>query len=399
MTAGALASTADGADGADYTLPGTLAVDARAVHSSGIGRYLRELLDAWLQDPPFERLVLLGDPDALAPWSGAPGTPRVEVVPHRGGLYAAAAQRSWLTIRRDPRVREARASFFPHWDAPLLALPRRSTVVVHDLTHLRVRDAFPATKRVAAAVVLRRVIARAARVVCVSRATADDVAEEFPGARARLRVVHNGVTTRFAGRAGAPPIDAPYLLAVGNQKPHKNLAAAVGVLAALRAAGAPDMRLLVAGREFAAEDGVRALARAAGVADAVTALGEVEDDVLHAAYAGCAAFLFPSRHEGFGLPLLEAMLAGAPVVASSTPAVAEVVGDAAPTFAPDDVEGMTAAVRALLDDPVLRARAIARGRVRARDFTWERTARETGRVLHQAAGVQPGVPGPVNLGA
>ncbi len=400
MTAGALAPAADGADDADRvldTLPGTVAIDARAVHASGIGRYLRELLDAWLRQPPFERLVLLGDPAALAPWRDAPATPRVEVVSHQGGFYAAAAQRSWLAVRREACVREARASFFPHWDAPLLALPRRSTVVVHDLTHLRVRDAFPATKRVAAAVVLRRVVARAARIVCVSHATADDVADEFPGTRSRLRVVHNGVTARFAGHAGAPPLDGPYLLAVGNQKPHKNLAAAVGVLARLRAGGASDMRLLVAGREFAAQDAVQTIARAAGVGDAVVALGEVNDDALHAAYAGCSAFLFPSRHEGFGLPLLEAMLAGAPVVASSAPAVAEVVGDAAPTFAPDDVEGMSAAVRALLADPALRAGAVARGRARARAFTWERAARETGRVLHEAAGVLSAPTGSVNL--
>ena len=71
--------------------------------------------------------------------------------------------------------------------------------------------------------------------MCVSRATADDVAAEFPGAAPRLRVVHNGVTARFAAAAGPPPLDGPYLLAVGNQKPHKNLVAAVRVLARLRA--------------------------------------------------------------------------------------------------------------------------------------------------------------------
>jgi glycosyltransferase involved in cell wall biosynthesis len=140
------------------------------------------------------------------------------------------------------------------------------------------------------------------------------------------------------------------------------------------------------------------MARDAGVADAVVSLGEAGDATLQAAYAGCAAFLFPSRHEGFGLPLLEAMLAGAPVVASSTPAVAEVVGDAAPTFDPDDLAGMTAATRVVLELPAARAEAVARGRQRARAFTWERAARETGRVLQDAAGALPGEAGSVILG-
>ena len=111
MTAGALAPAADGADGALDTLPGTLAIDARAVHASGIGRYLRELLDHWLREPPFERLVLLGDPTALAPWRDAPGAPRVDVVPHQGGFYAAAARscagrpRSRYTSRALRRMR------------------------------------------------------------------------------------------------------------------------------------------------------------------------------------------------------------------------------------------------------------------------------------------------------
>jgi glycosyltransferase involved in cell wall biosynthesis len=395
----ALAPAPSDAPGAPVTQPGALVVDARAVHESGIGRYARELIAAWRRQPPFERLVLLGDPAKLEALAALDGPGALEVVTHRGGQYSAASQRSWLEVRRLATVRGARACFFPHWDVPMLRLPRRAVVTVHDLTHLRVPHAFSPIKTVVAGAILRRVAARAARIVCVSHATARDVADEFPRAAPRLRVVHNGVTARFAESAGPAPLEGPYLLAVGNQKPHKNLVSAVRVLARLRAEGHPTLRLLVAGRQFDARDGVLAMARDAGVGDAVVSLGEAGDATLHAAYAGCAAFVFPSRHEGFGLPLLEAMLAGAPVVASSTPAVAEVVGDAAPTFDPDDVAGMAAATRRLLEVPAARAEAVARGRRRAREFTWERAARETGRVLQEVAGVLPGEPGPVNLGA
>ena len=394
----AVASPTTGPAEGRVTLPGALVVDARAAHESGIGRYLRELIAAWCHEPPFERLLLLGDPDRLAPLAAPDAACAVEVIEHRGGMYSAASQRSWLALRGDRRVVGARACFFPHWDVPMLGLPQHAVVTVHDLTHLRVPDAFSPPKSLVAGAVLRRVTKRAARIVCVSRATASDVTDEFPTSEPRLRVVPNGVSAAFAGPAGPPPLDGPYLLAVGNQKPHKNLVAAVRVLERLRADGHPTLRLLVAGREFGARDGVLAMAREAGVGDAVVSLGEAGDAALHAAYAGCAAFLFPSRYEGFGLPLLEAMLAGAPVVASSAPAVAEVVGDAAPTFDPGDVAGMAAATRVLIEQPARRADAVARGRRRAAVFSWERAARETGRVLHEVAGARPTAPARGNFG-
>ena len=374
---------------APATAPGSLLVDARALHASGIGRYLRELIGAWLATPPFEHLVLLGDPQALRAFvdGAAPHDPgAVAIVPHAGGFYGPAAQYSWMRLARShPAVRAARVAFFPHWDAPLAAMPRRSVVTVHDLTQFRVPQAFPRAKRLVAAPVLRRVVSTAARIVCVSQATATDLAARFPRVREKLVVVPNGVSEGFRGEPRELPPPGRYLLCVGNQKPHKNLAAAVAVLAALHGRGMTDLRLVVAGRQFGEADRVAELARRAGVGAAVSDVGEVGDDALHALYAGCVALLFPSRYEGFGLPLVEAMAAGAPVVASSTAAVAEVVGDAAPVYAPDDVDAMTDAVARLLGSRTLRAEMIARGRERAAAFSWAATARRTADELQRAA--------------
>ncbi|MGZ8490947.1 MAG: glycosyltransferase family 4 protein [Gemmatirosa sp.] len=384
MSAGVSAAAGTGAPE-----PGALLIDARSLHASGIGRYLRELLTAWLAEPPFERLVLLGDPDALRAFvdgSAVADRRQVAIVRHHGAFYGPAAQLSWARLAAShAAVRDARAAFFPHWDAPLARMPRRAVVTVHDLTHFRVPDAFPRAKRMVAGPILRRVVRTAARIVCVSHATASDLAERFPYARQKLAVVPNGVSECFRGEPRELPPTGRFLLCVGNQKPHKNLAAAVGVLAALHARGATDLRLLVAGRQFGEADRVSTLAQRAGLGSAVVELGEVADDALHALYAGCAALVFPSRYEGFGLPLVEAMAAGAPIVASSTPAVAEVIGDAAPVFAPDDVAGMADAVEQLLASRTRRAEWIARGRARASSFSWVSTARRTAEELQRAA--------------
>jgi glycosyltransferase involved in cell wall biosynthesis len=287
-------------------------------------------------------------------------------------------------------VRDARVAFFPHWDAPLMRMPARAVVTVHDLIPFRVPGAFPVHKRALARPALARVLRTASRIVCVSEASANDVRQWAPAQARKVVAIPNGVADVFANASPAvltPGVAVPYLLCVGNQKPHKNLAAAVGVLAHLRGAGHAELRLVVAGRQFTPDGDARRLAHAAGVGDAVVPIGEVGDEALRALYASCGVLLFPSRYEGFGLPVLEAMLAGAPVVASSTPAVAEVAGDAASLHAPDDVAGMAAACHRLLTDEAARADSVRRGRAWAARFRWTETARRTGRLLQAVAGV------------
>jgi glycosyltransferase involved in cell wall biosynthesis len=386
------AGLGDGPDGDAGRGAGTLLVDARALHASGIGRYRRELLARWLRDPPFDRIALLGDPSALgqlvgaASASGAAGGD-VRVIRHVGGFYSPAAQRSWLGLRRTGAHRCA-AAFFPHWDAPLVGMPAASVVTVHDLIHFKVPDAFPPARRWVAARTLARVVARAAGVVTVSHATTRDLVERFPRAAGKVRTVANGVGAEF-GREPRPDDAAvgagePYVLCVGNQKPHKNLEAAVEVLARVRKTY-PSLRLVIAGERFPGAG--RTLARAAelDVCHAVRDLGPVDDATLRGLYRGASVFLFPSRYEGFGIPVLEAMLAGAPVVASDTPAVAEVAGDAALLRAPDDHEGMAEAVAALLSRADVRTELVRRGRDRAARFSWDASARQTAAVLRAVA--------------
>lgn len=366
-----------------------VAVDARALYASGIGRYLRELLAEWCRTGPFARLTLLGDPPLLRAFLAEhPTTMPTRVVEHRGTAYSAAAQWSWLAGARTAANADE-VTFFPHWDAPVLSFPARSVVTVHDLTPFRVPDAFGRGKRTVGRIVLDRVLVRAAAILCVSQATADDLEAADPTLAERVHVVPNGVGSDFrdAGggdNGGEPPVAGTYLLWVGMLKPHKNPAAALDVLARIRANGRPDVRLVVVGRTFP-ELSLPDLVDARGLRDAVVVLGEVDDAVLRRLYAGAGALLFPSRAEGFGFPVLEAMAVGTPVIASDIPALVEIADGAAALFAPDDVAGMAEATFAVLCDPCRRAAAVARGRARAATFTWTASAGRTAAVLAHVA--------------
>jgi glycosyltransferase involved in cell wall biosynthesis len=366
----------------------SLLVDARALRASGVGRYLREILAPILAAPPFDRITLFGNPAELDAFMEVnPSRARVEVVPHHGGTYSLRSQASWARLRLMGRA-SGDVAFFPHWDAPMLLPRRRSVVTVHDVTHFRVPDAFPPLRRMAARAVFQRVVSRATRIIVVSDWTRRDLLELEPGAEEKTRVVPNGVGREF--RPPQPdeplgqPVREPFLLCVGNKKRHKNLTAAIGVLVQLLPQY-PHLQLVVAGQVGAGWDEVLAAADEKGVRAAVVDLPVVGDGQLRVLYGRCAAFLFPSRYEGFGLPVLEAMACGAPVVASNASSIPEVAGQAALLFDPDDVDGMASAVSRLLIDPAFRATLVRLGRERAATFAWDRAARQTVEILQGVA--------------
>jgi glycosyltransferase involved in cell wall biosynthesis len=368
--------------------PATLLVDARGLHLSGIGRYLREVLLRLFRDERFTRFRLMGDPAQVADFARAAGAlGRVETVALPPRFYAVGVHARMALLAARGALR-ADAAFFPHYDVPpLLPLPPL-VVTVHDLSHFVLADVFPAHKRVPAWLLLRRSVARAEAVVVVSRATRADLVARLPRAAPRVHVIPQGVGPAFfadAGEAGLPPVaDGPYLLCVGNRKPHKNLEAAVEVLRLLQPRH-PGLRLVLAGAPLDDGDPVRRRAAEAGVAHLVQDAGAGSDAALRALYAGAACFLFPSLYEGFGLPVLEAMAAGAPVVASDRASIPEVVGDAGLLADPDDPAALASAVERVLNDAVLRGELVARGRRRAAGFTWDATAAATADLLWHAA--------------
>jgi glycosyltransferase involved in cell wall biosynthesis len=258
-------------------------------------------------------------------------------------------------------------------------------LTVHDLIHRRFPESVPLGYRLFMRSVQPGAARRADRVIVDSAYTAEEVVEVLRVRRDRVRVVPlgGGQALRRAADEGEVAaalkrhgVRAPYVIAVGRGYPHKNVAGLLRAFALLRNRR-PDVRLVLIGERYLAGPVLDRLATELGLSGALVWTGFVRPEELSALYSGAAAFAFPSLAEGFGLPPLEAMACGVPVVASALTAVPEVVGDAGLLVDPRNAEAFAAALERVLADDALRADLRARGLVRVREFTWERCAERT----------------------
>lgn len=304
-------------------------------------------------------------------------------------------------VLRPPAGTEGRARvrWFPSWapglagrgadvahgpDARVVGGGRRRVVTLHDLFSLKSSAWADAAFRDKKHRRYAEVAARADAVLTPSEATARDVEALLRVPRARIHVTPLGVEPGFRpqpAEAVAPTlrrlgVTAPYVLFVGLAQPRKNLEAVAGVFGRL-AARRDDLQLVLAGPDGYPEGRLAALVKETGAVPRVRHLGYVAFDDLPALYAGAGALLFPSHDEGFGLPVLEAMAAGCPVVTSTAGALPEVLGLGGHALPPGDLDGLEDAVARMLEDPAARAAEVARGLARAATFGWGATARAT----------------------
>ena len=273
---------------------------------------------------------------------------------------------------------------------PDLRIPRFRRIpavsTVHDLSSLDVPgiagERFQRKKLLA----LADVAERAAVILCVSEFTERSFLGRFPTAAGRTRVVPHGLAVRFGPQRTAAVnavlakrgLSRPYLLFVGQISARKNLMPLLRAFEALRSRGPlRDLELVIAGPVQTGGDEIVEAARTSPHAAAIRFLGFIDDDELPALYAGAAVFVFPGKGEGFGIPILEAMACGAPVVAANAGANPSTAGDAAVCVDGDSADEFAAAIEHLLTDDAARAAQIERGLRRAGEFTWAETARRT----------------------
>jgi glycosyltransferase involved in cell wall biosynthesis len=253
-------------------------------------------------------------------------------------------------------------------------------VTVHDLTPLRFPElCSPTSLRYPD--LIRRALDRGASVHTVSRAMAEDVMEHFRIGDDRVHVIHNGLTPLRR----PPRLEAsgpPYILAIGTVEPRKGLPDLVAAFD-LIAGSLPDVQLKIAGPAGWGEEELTAAVRAAHHADRIHRVGWVDDR--SALIAGARLLAFPSLYEGFGLPPLEAMSLGVPVVATAAGAIPEVVEDAAQLVPPCDVTALAEALGLVSQDAATRDRLIAAGHRRAGEFSWENAGKDLVRLYRALA--------------
>jgi glycosyltransferase involved in cell wall biosynthesis len=376
-------------------MPLHIAIDARRIRDFGIGTYIRSLLHALGAIDTVNRYTLVSGPADVRTLAGLP-------VNFHWAIYKRG-DHDFLGHLAFPMYLRSLSPDLVHIPlnrVPLLMI-RPYVVTIHDMANLFYEE--PADARMwLRRYRFRRGLVRASRVIAVSEATKRDVERLMGVPPSRIRRVYNAPDPGFLG-AGAETgseahrrileryqIEYPFLLYAGAIRRHKNVPRLVEAFAVVRAQLAEhpvykDLRLVIIGDTISQYPGVRQAVIKSRVEQVVRFLGFVPFDTLRCFYASAAAFVFPSQYEGFGLPPLEAMACGTPVVTSNVSSLPEVVGDAAVLVKPDNVFEIARGIRDVLLDEGLRAELIRRGYEQAGRFSWERTARQVLEIYKEAA--------------
>lgn len=274
---------------------------------------------------------------------------------------------------------------------PLLS-PCPSVVTVYDLSFLLYPDRFKRAKRFYLSLFTRLSARKARRIIAISESTKRDVVHLLGVPPDKVEVVYCGLDDAFrplaedqvAAFRSERGLSERFILFVGTIEPRKNVTRLIEAFANLLTCQLADLKLVIGGAKGWFYEDVFARAEELGLEGQVMFPGYIPASELPLWYNAAELFVYPSLYEGFGLPPLEAMACGTPVVTANTSSLPEVVGEAGLTVAPLDVEGLAEAMRRVLNDATLRREMRERGLQRAQSFSWTKTARETVQVYRRA---------------
>jgi alpha-1,3-rhamnosyl/mannosyltransferase len=359
----------------------TIAIDARKLRDFGIGTYVRNLVRGIAALDLDDRYLLFVRPDYDGSLDDLPENFRV--LTERSAVYSVRelVAMSWRLYRLRVDLYHA-----THYVLPGV-VPCPTVVTIHDIIHLLFPDYLP--NRLAhyyAHRMIRRSLARGNAIIAVSQNTRDDLASYFRIGTRKIHVIYNGVDTAFRHHLEPDDLQAslaaqglaqPYLLFVGNPKPHKNLDSTVQAYARARELAGFEAPLVCVGARAGTDFKLRQRAAQLGIEGQVLILGHVSDEALPAIYQGASLFLYPTLYEGFGLPVVEAMASGTPVITSNNSALREIAGGYSHLVDPLDIEEIARAIAHCMSDPAHRENLRKLGLRRSESFQWSRTAEQT----------------------
>ena len=363
--------------------------DGRALASpaAGMRRYTQELFGALAQLHPSLSIVAVGAPDAAAVPLGVEVAPSAKALPTNLG---------WMLTGLPRAARRARLDLFhaPSYTTPVGG-PRPLVLTIHDVSYERHPEWYP-YKRDPLRRAFYRYSARSAdRVITDSQFSKQEIVAVYSLRPDMIHVVPLAAAPTFREGPALPlPPAWPrhYVLHVGDLHARRNLPMLARAVAAVRARrpASTGLGLVLAGVDRGSGDELRRFSdRIGGTVPLVTFAGATTEPVLLALYRSAAALAYPSRYEGFGLPLLEAMACGTPVIAARTSSIPEVVGEAAVLLDPDDEDAWMAAIERVVEDGNHRNQLRDAGLGRARQFSWSRTAEETAGVYRDLIDTAP----------
>lgn len=352
-----------------------IGIDARALGWAGLGRYTRNLLNNLVALSGKENYFVVFGPRVYGSEVG--NHPRIKFVSVTSSYYSVREQTVFLAALLKEKID---VMHFLHFNAPIYY--RRPFVVsVHDLT----RFFFPAQKNKsnfhqwAYELVFKNAINNSKKIITVSEHTRTDLIRHFPNLSQKVSVVYEGVdiekfNTKKASEESL--ISRPYILFAGVWMTHKNLPRLLGAFKKIIERGY-EGNLVITGEGKKHHVDVPKIAENMGLKKRVIFPGYVTDGQLKDLFQNADLFVFPSLYEGFGLPSLEALACGTPVVASRVSSIPEILGDAALYFDPYSVDDMADKIYMLLRDQLLRAKLVELGLQRSNLFTWKKCAEQT----------------------
>ena len=356
-----------------------IGIDARKLHDFGIGTYIRNLLRQLARIDDRTEFVLLCRPDDAAALSALGENFRA--VPETAGNYSLSEQ-----IAIPIALKRAGVTLFhaPHYVLPPL-VPCRSVVTIHDCIHLMFPQYLP--NRLAhryARISIAMAARRATRVLTVSESSKRDILRFVDSDPDKIDVIYNSYDERFGMEPAEEDVvrvrerfqlQDEFVLYAGNVKPHKNLERLIEAFQLVRKRGLDHLKLVLIGDAISKYAALRRAVHRHQLHKYVRFLGYVPEETLAVMYRLAGVFVFPSLYEGFGLPPLEAMASGTPVVTSNASSLPEVAGDAAVLVDPYDPRAIADGIYRVLTDEALRRSMRAKGLERAAQFSWEQSVR------------------------
>jgi glycosyltransferase involved in cell wall biosynthesis len=361
-----------------------IGIDIRMIRHTGIGTYVRGLLENWLESGITKDLDLavFGQGQSAERFSTLPR------YPFRSRIYSMEEQ-----LEYPLRLAHCRLWHAPHYNVPFMKWKTKLVVTIHDLIHWVFRkDFFTPLQAFYAKTMFERAVKEADHVIAVSQRTRDDLVEYFNADPDRISVIYEGVHETFRELKAAPVVTGvrekyqvpeTYFIFVGSLKPHKNVLWLIRLFEKLKRDQKIDAALVLVGKKDSHyPKGYEDLA-SFEKREGMVHIPYVEEEELVALYNGALALIHPSLYEGFGLTLIEAMACGTPVIACRSASVPEVVGHAAYLVDSCAERDMAEAIVRVEKFPNLREELKRKGRARAQQFRWEEAAAKTAEVYER----------------